>query len=312
LDHVQRRGVLPLDGPPAGLVTPDRVRGYVVELQGRVGSVTIHAYNSKLRRIAELMAPDRDFGWLREIEGDLNFTKVPRSKYPRLVASSAIVEAGLTLFREAELASSTARSPPVPISAKPPRFGLPLAELRRAVLARDGLMIALLAVCPIRLKNFAALTLGKSLRRIGNTWWIVIDPKDTKAGRADERPIPEVVTAALDRYVSFYRPALTRGRFAVDEGSFWISSRHGTSMSKHYVELVIRCTTLKTLGVEVGPHMFRAAAATESAASASHIPGLAAALLQHRDQSVTEEHYNRATAYEAARVYSHVLGELLS
>jgi integrase len=81
-------------------------------------------------------------------------------------------------------------------------------------------------------------------------------------------------------------------------------------MSKGHVELAIRSTTLTALGVEVGPHMFRTAAATDSAARAPHLRGLATALLQHRDQRVTEDHYNRATAHQAARAYAEVLGEL--
>jgi integrase len=308
LDHLDRRGVRLSDDSAVQLVTPERIASYLAELQGRVGSVTCHTCISKLCRIAGFLAPERDFGWLRTIESDLNLTKVPRSKYPRLVASSAIVEAGLTLFAEAELAG---KSPiPSPCSTNPPRLGLGLKEIRRAVLARNGLMIALLALCPIRLKNFAALSLGTSLRRIGETWWIVLEPAGTKSGRADERPVPKIINPLLDRYVGFYRPLLARGQLPSDVGPLWISSRHGAPMSKGHVECAIRSTTLTALGMEIGPHMFRTAAATESAARASHLPGLGTALLQHRDQRVTEEHYNRATAHQAARAYAEVLGEL--
>ena len=37
---------------------------------------------------------------------------------------------------------------------------------------RDGVMVAMLAHHPIRLKNFAALELGKSFVRIRDDWWI--------------------------------------------------------------------------------------------------------------------------------------------
>jgi integrase len=309
LDHLQRHGVCLSDSSAAELVTPERVTTYLAELQGRVGSVTCHTCISKICRMAGLLAPGRDFGWLRAIEADLNLTKVPRSKYPRLVASSAIVEAGLTLFAEAELAAAEA---PVlrPCSTNPPRFGLGLKQLRRAVLARNGIMIALLALCPIRLSNFAALTLGSSLCNVGATWWIVLEPAATKSGRADQRPVPKIINPLLDRYVGFYRPLLARAAMPSDVGPLWISSRHGAPMSKGHVEFAIRRTTLTALGMEIGPHMFRTAATTESAARAPHLPGLATALLQHRDQRVTEEHYNRATAHEAAGVYANVLEDL--
>jgi hypothetical protein len=65
----------------------------------------------------------------------------------------------------------------------------------RALLARNGLMIALLALCPIRLRNFAALELGHSFVCIEDTWWIVLS--DTKPGRPDERPVPHFSTLLL-------------------------------------------------------------------------------------------------------------------
>jgi hypothetical protein len=56
--------------------------------------------------------------------------------------------------------------------------------------------------------------------------------------------------------------------------------------------------------------MFRTAAATTSASRATHLPYLASALLQHTHPSITEEHYNRATAHHAAQVYMQVLNGL--
>jgi hypothetical protein len=52
-----------------------------------------------LRRIVQLIAPDRDVRWLKEVEADLELLKSPKSKYPRLVSTAALVEAGLSLIR---------------------------------------------------------------------------------------------------------------------------------------------------------------------------------------------------------------------
>jgi hypothetical protein len=57
--------------------------------------------------------------------------------------------------------------------------------------------------------------------------------------------------------------------------------------------------------------MFRTGAATEAAIRALATPGLASALLQHRDAGVTEKHYNKATAYQAAQIYSAILQRLV-
>ena len=76
---------------------------------------------------ARLLDPKADFAWLSEIEQDLALVMEPRSKFDRVVLAERLVEAGLTLVSEAET------------FAKHP--------FRRAIGIRDGLMIALLAVC---------------------------------------------------------------------------------------------------------------------------------------------------------------------
>src|SRR3954454_23126956 len=69
-------------------------------------------------------------------------------------------------------------------------------------------MVALMALHPIRLKNFAGLQLGTSLVRIEDGWWIVLEATDTKAGRPDERQLDPVLTQALALYLTWARPVL--------------------------------------------------------------------------------------------------------
>jgi hypothetical protein len=311
LDYLRRHGVPLSQGRPADQVTPENVAFYIAELQDRVASVTMHGSIYKLRRVAELLAPDRDFGWLREIEGDLHFLKQAKSKYPRLVTTPAIVEAGLTLFMEAESRPATSAPPTARLANRAARRrargAADRVALNRAVEARNGLMVALLAVCPIRLKNYAALELGRSFRRVGNVWWIVLDPGETKTGRADERPVPAFLNPTIESYIAKHRPVLGRGILEPEAGPLWISSQDGSPMPQRSVEATLRRTTLRTLGIEIGPHMFRTAAATTAATRATEAPGLASALHQHVTPRVTEQHYNRATAHEAAKAYRAIL-----
>ena len=144
LDFLQRRGRLDTLAAAGAQVTPQHVQGFADELQQRVSSVTLHGSIYKLRRATEIIAPDHDVNWLKELEKDLDLVKQPRSKMHRLVLAETLLEAGLTLMTEAEAAEHH-------------------TPLWRATTFRNGLMIALLACCPIRLKNFAALKLGKSL-----------------------------------------------------------------------------------------------------------------------------------------------------
>ena len=72
------------DTAAAAQVTPDNVQVYVTELKGRVSSVTVYGSILKLRRIVQLIAPDRDIGWLIEIERQLfTGTAAPPKMGPR-------------------------------------------------------------------------------------------------------------------------------------------------------------------------------------------------------------------------------------
>ena len=45
---------------------------------------------------------------------------------------------------------------------------------------RDGLIMALLAARPFRLKNLASVQLGTHLRLIGNTFWLIFKEQEVK------------------------------------------------------------------------------------------------------------------------------------
>ena len=129
----------------------------------------------------------------------------------------------------------------------------------------------------------------------------------TKQGRPEERPVPDLLTPHLNRYIAHHRPVLCRGRLPVDAGPLWISAESGVGMPYNGVEKAIRTSTEAALGIAIGPHMFRTSGGTSAAVLAPEQPGLASALLQHVDPRVTEQHYNRATAHGAAEAYADVL-----
>jgi site-specific recombinase XerD len=278
LAFLERNNRLDRNAAAASQVTPANVAEYITELQARVRSVTVWNCIYKLRRTAQLIAPASDFSWLAEIENDLALLMEPRSKFDRLVLTQVLVEAGLTLIAEAEA------------SAKP--------SLARAKAVRDGLMIALLALCPIHIKNFAALEIERTIREIDGKWWIVLPSMSTKSGNCDERPVPNFLKSAIHRYVSEYRPVLMRaGR---ETKALWLASTDGKPITTKGVALTISTTTRRTLGVDVSPHVFRMAAASTAAMYAGSAPHLGSAILNHRDPRITEEHYNRATGMSAS------------
>jgi integrase len=83
-----------------------------------------------------------------------------------------------------------------------------ITKLARARLFRDGLMVALLACCPIRLKNYINLEIGRSFIQIKNVWWIVLPASETKERRPDERPTPAFLNEHINQYLRVYRPTM--------------------------------------------------------------------------------------------------------
>ena len=289
LDHVQRSEGLDRNAVAAAYVTADRVDRFIAELQARVGSVTVYGSIYKLRRMAQLLAPAQVFTWLAEVEKDLALVMQPRSKFNHFVYTNLLLEAGMTLMAEAD--ATTHRS-----------------VLARARLFRNGLMVALLALHFIRLKNFAALEVGRSFKKIENSWWIVLCAGETKEKRADERLVDPCLTSWIDRYLTIHRPVLARTGDV--PASLWLSSNNGRAMTYLAVEKVISKTTLATVGVDVSPHLFRTAGASTAAIHAGDTPHLATALLHHTDPAVAEEHYSRASSLSATRSYAALIRAL--
>jgi len=289
LDHVERTEGIDGNAPAAAYVTLDRVERFRAELQIRVSSVTVYGTIYKLRRMAQLIAPAQDFTWLSEIEKDLALVRQPKPKSHRLVYAHVLIEEGITLMVEAD--ASTHRS-----------------ALARARKFRNGLMIALLGAHPIRLKNFAALEIGRSFRKINGTWWIVLSAHETKEKRPDERLIEAFLIPWVDRYLGIHRPVLAR----TDDGPslLWLSSHDGQAMTYLGVEKVISETTLATVGIDVSPHLFRTSGVSTSAVYAGSSPHLGSALLHHTDPAVTERHYNHATNLSAAQSYAALIRTL--
>jgi len=286
LDHLQRTGRLQSDAAAVALVTPDRVESYRAELEARLSSVAVYGSICKLRRMAQLLAPSSDFSWLTEIEKDLALVMEPKSKLDRAVYADVLVEAGMTLMAEVDAAADR-------------------PALDRARQFRNGLMVALLAVHPLRLKNFAALEIGRSFVRIKDRWWIVLTASETKEKRPDERPVVDHLAPWIDRYLGIHRPVLAQ----TDKppASLWLSSKDGAPLAYGAVGRIITQTSLTTVGVAVTPHLFRTSAASTCAAYAGDQPYLGAAVLHHRDPAVTNEHYNRACTMSATARYGDLI-----
>jgi integrase/recombinase XerD len=278
LDFCKRAGLLDMNRAAAGQVTEEITAAFLAELSGRVGSVTRAILFGRIARIAELLHPGADYGWLRELASELRLNARPRPKQHRIVDSRRLLVLGLALIDRAECSPG-------------------MTNLRRARLFRDGLMIALLSLCPIRLGNFSSLRIGDQIRRIDGSWWILLDASETKGKRPDERPIADFLTPHLDRWVGHWH-----GCFLNPGDALWPSVKGGM-LAYSFVGKVITDVTRRELGVAISPHLFRDSAVHTIADSLGDQMGLASALLQHTDPRTTDLHYNKGASTTAAKRY---------
>ncbi len=205
-----------------------------------------------------------------------------------MVAPAELVELGLKLMRNADR-------------------GVHKSTRKNACVYRDGLQIALLAMRPLRRKNFTEMTLQRHLVREGEGWRIHFASAETKTGEPIDVPFPTDLAPYLERYLDHYRPLLMSGRYRGDR--LWIGYFF-KPQAAHTVGITVAQRTERAFGTPVNPHLFRDCAATSIAVHDPDHVRIAAAVLGHRSFATTQRHYNLATSLKAAQNYQAELQQL--
>jgi hypothetical protein len=99
-----------------------------------------------------------------------------------------------------------------------------------------------------------------------------------------------------------HRAVLCRG--SAEQSALWISSTTGRRFTTKNLGTLISKITRETIGVDVSPHLFRTAGSSTAALYGGSHPNLASALHGHRNERVTEEHYNRSMGLSAGEEYA--------
>jgi site-specific recombinase XerD len=181
-----------------------------------------------------------------------------------------------------------------------------------AVFFRDGLIIALLALRPLRRRNLAALTIGSDLIRENEKWTIVLPPSATKTKVTLEYEWPEPLNDFLETYLAQHRPTLLarNGRWTAPvQDRLWVSS-DGSPLTQIAIYDRIVARTRVAFGRSVNPHLFRDSAATTVAIYDPKHVLLAGPLLGHRSFTTTERTYIQAQTLEAHREFASKIASL--
>ena len=131
--------------PPAARIDREIIEAYVKWQPASCGSVTIVTYLRRLRDALRFICPGEDLAWLLTIIKRLASQARPKAEKHHMITSEVLYRLGIKLMDSAVTSCDAAKN-----LSKVHAFGY-----------RDGLIIALLALIPLRLRTLTALRIGK-------------------------------------------------------------------------------------------------------------------------------------------------------
>jgi hypothetical protein len=136
------------------------------------------------------MAPTGDRSWLRRRATRIKLkAKASREKRHAVRHTIGLYRFGMTVMDSAGIAA-----------------GLVAATQRY----QAGLIIALLAARPLRIRNFQVITIGESLRWDGRHYWLTFGTHETKMRMPIDEPLPDDLSHYLEAFLKRRRPVLLR------------------------------------------------------------------------------------------------------
>jgi len=290
LSYLDGLGQLDPDERIARRITHEHLKAYLAYLKQRNHGHTLHNRIQELGDALRVLAPEYDWGWVSRAAGRLRAEAVPaRDKLSRARPIGELIAAGLDFMDHADGAPG-------------------LSPFKRAILYRDGLMVAFLGFDPLRLRSLSCIRLGHHLQESLGFAILAIPAEYTKGRRPHEAEIAELLRQRLFRYVQHHRPALTRRRKSgkLPTDYLWVSAQ-GTPLET-ISPRVAKATGLS--GTPIRPHMFRTCAATTVAIRAPKDIHIITPILDHSGPAIGERHYNMAGSLEASRAYARVVNDL--
>jgi integrase/recombinase XerD len=273
--------------PPADRITPERIRSYVEQLSTEVRDTTIALNLGALLCAAKLIDPARDWHWLASIAARIGANATREDRFHLLVPGWLTLDYGIAMM-DAAFASPAA------------------CKLLGSIQFRDGLLLAVLSLWPIRRRSIAALTIDRHLEFDGEGINILLHPEDTKSKRAESCRLHEELVPYLTRYLSDVRPRF----YGSDRHKGLWASRQGCPLNAGGLYDIVRKHTRRGFNKPMGPHDFRRAMATFLAAEEPQLVGLIPGVLQHTNPEVGEQHYNLARSIGASRRHLSVIQQM--
>jgi integrase/recombinase XerD len=273
---------------PAARVNRKIIKEYVNWQPRSCGGITTTNYLNHLQFTLRYICTNEDWSWLLKIAKRIAIQTKRKPEKHHLVTSETLYALGMELMDRAVASQKSVRNRSVQTAF------------------RDGLIIALLAIIPLRRRTLTALRIGKHLVRSGDAWLLDIPAEDIKTKRPIEYPISAELSERIDVYLNHIRPQMP-GSGTHDY--LWASSR-GRSMDDGSIYNSVRRRTRKALGFPINLHRLRrAAAALWSAQDPANVRGVKD-LLGHASFGTTEKYYIMSQSRIAGRALARVVSNV--
>ena len=294
LDWLARSGQLAVSGNPAERITRDRLRAYQEAMQDDgLAPYTVATRIQQVGNALRAIAPENDWVWLLRASSRLRSKATPvRDKRIGMQPAGDVEKLAYDMMHAAEH----------------DRFR---SRVERAVLFRDGLLLAMLVARPLRRANITSIEIGLQLRRYGEHWRLCFGGREMKSRRHFECSVPEMLTPHVNRYIELHRPILlecSRRALALTN-ALWIS-KQGTHMTSSAVAHQIKARTEEEFGNPINPHKVRSIYATDTATLTPSQAGGIRLGLGHASRKMSEEYYNLALMVDAGEKYDGTIDAL--
>lgn len=274
---------------PTERATVKRLRAWLASMDS-LAPATLFGYVGAVTRLCRSVDPDQCWAAHQVILSGLHrATKLHGSprKIGRILSSDVLFDAGARLVHENDG---------------------PIMHPDQAVRLRDGAVICLLALMPMRRRALSELSLGTSLRLEDGQMMVCLDGAMTKNGQSWEATVPDILREVLAIYLQAGRPALS-ARGSGDHDALWLG-RNGVPVSINQFTRAIQIRTKHLIGVPVSPHLFRDSAATTLARASPSSARMIRPILGHATTRIAEGHYIKADTIAAGRGLASALDDL--
>ena len=281
---LKERGELDEAADPIARVTRERLNACLDDLRRTNRGHTIQNRIQELGDAMRVLAPNRDWSFIRRAAARLRATTVPaRDKRGGLPPTVEIIARGYRMMELAEEPDA-------------------LSELARAALYRDGLLLVFLAYHPLRIRNLSSLHIGRELIIEDDRIALKIDAPETKSRQRIEHEL----SPRLSRREAIHRPISSRpiaGERTLARTGWGraLGVARRLALQRQTFRNIVAKHATGPNGTPLSPHLFRSMAATSVAIEAPGSVDLIRAILTHRLNQTGEQYYNLAGSLDASR-----------